>query len=113
MISESMLQVIITTSEVSRCSLHKDNTGGVWVVTAGSREVWVLPPWAEVDVFWEGGEECRSCFSEYDVWQDAERCSAWQHTSLLPGDWLRMPKGWWHVAESTPGSVMLNFRTNP
>ena len=85
----------------------------MWVVTAGSREVWVLPPWAEVNVFGEGGEECRSCFSEYDVWQDAERSSVWQHTSLLPGDWLRMPKGWWHVAESTPGSVMLNFRTNP
>ena len=78
-------------------------------LTCGKREMWVLPPSAAhealPDVRCESG-----AFSDYCPWEDDARHAAWRCVELAVGDWVFMPRGWWHVVASSAGSVMLNFR---
>jgi D-lyxose ketol-isomerase len=73
----------------------------------------VLPPWAadaalpDVDVH---SGKYDDTFSDYDPWQDSRRHSAWRCVHLQVGDWVFMPRGWWHVVRATVGSVMVNVR---
>ena len=93
----------------SRHTRHWDAVDSVWLVTAGSRELWVLPPGATSDAL-PDVEVGLHAFSDYNPWEDTHRHAAWRRVSLAVGDWVYMPQGWWHVAESTPESVMINLR---
>jgi hypothetical protein len=33
----------------------------------------------------------------------------WRLIRASPGDWVFMPRNWWHQVYATPGSVMLSF----
>ena len=109
--TESLVAIFLTTLRQSRCSLHWDAVDSVWLVTAGRRELWVLPPFATVDALPDCHEVGREPFSDYDPWKaGADRHAAWRCVTLGVGDWVYMPRGWWHIAESSPGSVMINLR---
>ncbi len=111
--SESLLAIFLTVGSPATCSLHKDAVDSAWLVTSGTRDLWVLPPWAEraalIDVQHQTGTY-DSTFSEYQVWNDDNRHPAWRRVALQSGDWVYMPRGWWHIAASSAESVMLNFR---
>lgn len=110
---ESLLAIFLTTRQRSRCSLHCDGVDAAWLVTAGSRDLWVLPPGAARDALPDvvvGSGRYQDTFSTYSPWEDAHRHAAWRRVSLAVGDWVYMPRGWWHVVESSPQSVMINCR---
>ena len=85
----------------------------MWLVTAGERDLFVLPPWAasaalpDVDV---ASGKFEDTFSEYNPWLDEQRHSAWRRVHLRTGDWVYMPRGWWHVVRATAESVLVNIR---
>ena len=110
---ESLVAFFLTTRQRSRCSLHCDGVDSAWLVTAGSRDLWVLPPGAASDALPDvavGAGRYQDTFSDYSPWEDAHRHGAWRRVSLAVGDWVYMPRGWWHVVESSPRSVMINCR---
>ena len=106
---ESFIAIFLTRDEKSRCSLHKDAVDSAWLVTAGDRILWTLPPSCEHHLDLQYSQKD----SSFEIWSkgDAELTSlGWRKAELRPGDWVCMPKGWWHVTEATPGSVMVNVR---
>ena len=111
--SEALLTAFLTIGQTSRCALHCDNVATAWLVTAGSRTLWVLPPHAARDALPDvqaGYSTERDSFSAYSPFEDEHRHAAWKCVTLAVGDWVYMPRGWWHVVESSPGSVMFNIR---
>jgi hypothetical protein len=110
---EALLAVFLTLHTPSQCALHADAVDSVWLIAAGERDLFVLPPWAadaalpDVDVH---SGKYDDTFSDYDPWQDSRRHSAWRCVHLQVGDWVFMPRGWWHVVRATVGSVMVNVR---
>ena len=111
--NESFVAVFLTIGQVSRCSLHADNVDSAWLVTAGRRDLWILPPCAARDALPDvqvASGRYDDTFSDYNPWEDENRHAAWRRVTLAVGDWVYMPRGWWHVVESSAGSVMVNIR---
>ena len=105
--------MFLTFGAGSQCSLHRDAVSGAWLIAAGERDLWVLPPWAAAEALPDvdsASGKYGDTFSLYDPWADSNRHGAWRRAVLKPGDWVFMPVGWWHVVRATEGSVMLNFR---
>ena len=111
--AEALATVFLTFGAGSQCSLHRDAVSSAWLIAAGERDLWVLPPWAAAEALPDvdlASGKYGDTFSLYDPWADSNRHGAWRRAVLKPGDWVFMPVGWWHVVRATEGSVMLNFR---
>ena len=111
--AEALATAFLTFGAGSQCSLHRDAVSGAWLIAAGERDLWVLPPWAAAEALPDvdlASGKYGDTFSLYDPWADSNRHGAWRRAVLKPGDWVFMPVGWWHVVRATEGSVMLNFR---
>ena len=107
---ESALTVLFTGAcieSVSTC--HIDGIHGAWCVAAGTREVYVCSP-----------EEGKQHIGNVSVVEDASYIGAreehrrgvgapWRRIEVQAGDWVFMPKKWWHQVYATKGSVMLSL----
>ena len=107
---ESALSVLLTgTQRGSASTCHTDGIHGAWCVIAGTRDVYVCSP-----------EEGKQHIGNVSVIEDASYIGAreehrrgvgppWRRISVQAGDWVFMPKKWWHQVYATPDSVMLSF----
>ena len=103
---EASVTVFLTGDEPSSSSLHRDDVSSAFFVCAGEREMWVLPPG-------HGEEELRLTeqhVSTYDVFNTSDRDIAWRSVKLSAGDWVFMPKGWWHQLVASEGSILISIR---
>ena len=64
--AEALAVIFLAIRTPSRCSLHWDAVDSVWLVTAGRRELWVLPPFATREALPDCDEVGRDAFSDYD-----------------------------------------------
>jgi hypothetical protein len=108
--NESALAIILTGPEQeSASSCHVDNIAGSWCIVAGHREIYTCSPI-------EGQQHMGHAPIVVDPAHPGARTehregigAPWRLIRASPGDWVFMPRNWWHQVYATPGSVMLSF----
>jgi ribosomal protein L16 Arg81 hydroxylase len=50
---------------------------------------------------------------DFDPFTEKIEAKKWQRTTLLPGESLYIPKGWWHSVYSTSGTVGISIDLRP
>ena len=70
--AEALATAFLTFGAGSQSSLHRDAVSSAWLITAGERDLWVLPPWAAAealpDVDTKSGKY-GDTLSLYDPWR--------------------------------------------
>ena len=109
--NESAVAILLTgleTESISTC--HRDGIDGAWCLVTGAREIYVCSPsegkrfgltTVITDPSFKGARH------EFQTHPD----TTWKKISATAGDWIFMPKDWWHQVYATPGSILLSFYT--
>ena len=103
---ESALCILLTgKEEESESTCHTDAIPGAWCVVTGSRTLYTRSP-AEgprgTDVITAPNTpSARQAHTAGD--------KSWKRTEVKAGDWVYMPKKWWHQVYAAGESVMLSM----
>jgi Cupin-like domain len=91
--------------------LHHDSTNIFFAQVFGSKRIRLIPPFEIENIYNE-----RSCYSAVDL--DSPDFARFPRlvdvtvldVTVVPGDFLLIPVGWWHTVQSLSTSISLSFQ---
>ena len=107
--NESAVAILLTGLEAESISTcHRDGIDGAWCLVTGKREIFVCSP-SEGKRFGLTSVVTASSFKGARHEHQTNPNTTWRKISASAGDWIFMPKDWWHQVYAIPGSILLSF----
>ena len=88
---------------------HSDETASILYCVVGSKVLYLAPPLAPTILGLKRTNDQQGRFLNYDPFADPMPSTLWQRITLLPGESVLIPQGWWHNVYSTPGTIALSM----